>query len=155
MLLDSVAFLPPPSRFTHPLSLSSPTHSVIAVVEVVNSSGIQIQANGAVPSITVDKTSGVTIFVQSEAGRGVSDDVRYRVKCACACARVMVYRTRSLLFCASFCVCLNRTYLYLIISDWVSYLSFLCVSVRVVFTGGDHHQQLHRGERCYPWQDPQ
>lgn len=60
------------STHLFPLFLSLLLYSVIAVVEVVNSSGIQIQANGAVPSITVDKTAGVTIFVQSEAGRGVS-----------------------------------------------------------------------------------
>lgn len=49
---------------------------MIAVVEVVNSSGIQIQANGAVPSITVDKTSGVTTLCNLRPEE-VSDDVRY------------------------------------------------------------------------------
>jgi len=45
--------------------------SVIATVEVVNSSGIQLQANKSVSSINVDKSNGVTIFLQSDEGRNV------------------------------------------------------------------------------------
>jgi len=44
---------------------------VIATVEIVNSSGIQLQANGVVPNISVDKSSGITIYVQTENGRKV------------------------------------------------------------------------------------
>ncbi|PRP80056.1 Adenylyl cyclase-associated protein 1 [Planoprotostelium fungivorum] len=44
---------------------------VIATVEVVNSQSIQAQANGAIPSFTIDKTQGVTFYVQSQSGRKV------------------------------------------------------------------------------------
>jgi len=42
---------------------------VIATAEIVNCKRVQVQANGAVPNISVDKTEGATIYVQSEAGR--------------------------------------------------------------------------------------
>jgi len=42
---------------------------VIATAEVVNSKQVQIQANGSVPNITIDKTQGITIYIQSEAGK--------------------------------------------------------------------------------------
>ena len=44
---------------------------VIASVEVVNSKGVQLQANGSVPNMTIDGTEGATIYVQTEAGRAV------------------------------------------------------------------------------------
>mmetsp|Transcript_17957 Transcript_17957/g.25048 ORF Transcript_17957/g.25048 Transcript_17957/m.25048 type:complete len:166 (+) Transcript_17957:68-565(+) len=45
--------------------------AVIATVEVVNSQKTQIQANGAVPSIQLDKSQGATIFLQSAEGKNV------------------------------------------------------------------------------------
>jgi len=44
---------------------------VIATVEIVNSKRVQVQVNGAVPNISVDKTEGATLYVQSEAGKRV------------------------------------------------------------------------------------
>mmetsp|Transcript_4482 Transcript_4482/g.6717 ORF Transcript_4482/g.6717 Transcript_4482/m.6717 type:complete len:163 (+) Transcript_4482:55-543(+) len=42
---------------------------VIASVELMNGKKIQLQANGAVPTIQVDKTEGATVFLQTEAGQ--------------------------------------------------------------------------------------
>jgi len=44
---------------------------VIATAEIVNCKRVQVQVNGAVPNISVDKTEGLTIYVQSDAGRKV------------------------------------------------------------------------------------
>jgi len=44
---------------------------IIATVEVVRSQKLQIQANGKVAQIAVDKSSGVDIFIQSEHGKEV------------------------------------------------------------------------------------
>jgi hypothetical protein len=41
---------------------------VISTVEVVNSTKIQLQANGVVPAIQIDSTHGGTIFVQTDIG---------------------------------------------------------------------------------------
>jgi len=45
---------------------------LIGSVEIVNSVGTQVQANGAVPTVTVDKSSGVTIYLQSAEGKKAS-----------------------------------------------------------------------------------
>jgi adenylyl cyclase-associated protein len=45
--------------------------SIISTVEVVNSKRVQLQANGALPNVTVDKTEGVTLFIQTEEGKKV------------------------------------------------------------------------------------
>jgi len=45
--------------------------SVIATAEIVNSQSVQLQANGAVPSVTVDKSQGATIFLQAAEGKNV------------------------------------------------------------------------------------
>jgi len=42
---------------------------VIATAEIVNCKRVQVQANSSIPNISVDKTEGVTIYVQSEAGK--------------------------------------------------------------------------------------
>eukprot|EP00026_Physarum_polycephalum_P018117 Phypoly_transcript_19588.p1 GENE.Phypoly_transcript_19588~~Phypoly_transcript_19588.p1 ORF type:complete len:206 (+),score=37.61 Phypoly_transcript_19588:84-620(+) len=44
---------------------------VIATAEIVNCKRVQVQANGAIPNISVDKSESVTIYVQSEAGKKV------------------------------------------------------------------------------------
>eukprot|EP01111_Echinosteliopsis_oligospora_P006038 TRINITY_DN199_c0_g1_i3.p1 TRINITY_DN199_c0_g1~~TRINITY_DN199_c0_g1_i3.p1 ORF type:complete len:169 (-),score=54.84 TRINITY_DN199_c0_g1_i3:68-574(-) len=41
---------------------------IMATTEVVNSKKIQLQANGAVPTIIVDKTNELTIYIQSPSG---------------------------------------------------------------------------------------
>eukprot|EP01113_Clastostelium_recurvatum_P039159 TRINITY_DN594_c0_g1_i1.p1 TRINITY_DN594_c0_g1~~TRINITY_DN594_c0_g1_i1.p1 ORF type:complete len:180 (+),score=59.17 TRINITY_DN594_c0_g1_i1:45-542(+) len=43
--------------------------TVIAAAEIVNSKRVQIQANGSVPSITVDKSEGVIIYLQTAEAR--------------------------------------------------------------------------------------
>jgi len=45
--------------------------SIISTVEVVNSKKVQLQANGALPNVTVDKSEGVTLYIQTEEGRKV------------------------------------------------------------------------------------
>jgi len=45
--------------------------SVISTAEIVNSKKVQLQANGALPNVTVDKTEGVTLYIQTEEGRKV------------------------------------------------------------------------------------
>jgi len=45
---------------------------VIATVEVVNSQKIQLQANGQVGSIVLDKTHGATLFIQTARGLGAN-----------------------------------------------------------------------------------
>eukprot|EP01123_Difflugia_compressa_P001760 TRINITY_DN121_c0_g2_i4.p1 TRINITY_DN121_c0_g2~~TRINITY_DN121_c0_g2_i4.p1 ORF type:complete len:173 (+),score=44.82 TRINITY_DN121_c0_g2_i4:50-520(+) len=45
---------------------------VISTVEVINSKKIQLQANGAVPAISVDKTAGATIYLQTAASQSAS-----------------------------------------------------------------------------------
>jgi len=45
--------------------------AIISSVEVVNSSSIQLQANAALPSVSIDKTHGLTLYVQSAEGRSV------------------------------------------------------------------------------------
>eukprot|EP01125_Pyxidicula_operculata_P001570 TRINITY_DN11422_c0_g1_i1.p1 TRINITY_DN11422_c0_g1~~TRINITY_DN11422_c0_g1_i1.p1 ORF type:complete len:157 (-),score=54.55 TRINITY_DN11422_c0_g1_i1:104-574(-) len=42
---------------------------VISTVEVINCKKLQVQANGAVPSVQVDKSSGVAVFLQTAAGQ--------------------------------------------------------------------------------------
>eukprot|EP01121_Diplochlamys_sp_Union-15-3_P002787 TRINITY_DN1259_c0_g1_i1.p1 TRINITY_DN1259_c0_g1~~TRINITY_DN1259_c0_g1_i1.p1 ORF type:complete len:169 (+),score=53.24 TRINITY_DN1259_c0_g1_i1:73-579(+) len=42
---------------------------IVANVEVINGSKVQLQANGVVPSIVIDKTQGATIYLQSAAGK--------------------------------------------------------------------------------------
>eukprot|EP01120_Amphizonella_sp_Union-15-10_P006269 TRINITY_DN1980_c0_g2_i1.p1 TRINITY_DN1980_c0_g2~~TRINITY_DN1980_c0_g2_i1.p1 ORF type:complete len:170 (-),score=49.64 TRINITY_DN1980_c0_g2_i1:67-576(-) len=44
---------------------------IVANVEVINSQKVQIQANGTVPSISVDKTHGATIYIQTPEGKKV------------------------------------------------------------------------------------
>jgi len=41
---------------------------VISIVEVVNSSKVQLQANGVIPAIQLDSTHGATIYIQSDQG---------------------------------------------------------------------------------------
>jgi adenylyl cyclase-associated protein len=38
---------------------------VISTVEVINSKKLQLQANGSVHAISIDKSAGVTVFLQS------------------------------------------------------------------------------------------
>jgi len=46
---------------------------LIGSVEVVNSHGTQLQANGSIPTITLDKSQGATIYLQTPGGQeGVS-----------------------------------------------------------------------------------
>jgi adenylyl cyclase-associated protein len=42
---------------------------VIANVEVINSQKVQLQANGSLHNIVIEKTRGATVFLQTEAGR--------------------------------------------------------------------------------------
>jgi small GTP-binding protein len=44
---------------------------VIATADIVNSKRIQLQANGSIPNISIDKSEGVTVYIQSEAGKKV------------------------------------------------------------------------------------
>eukprot|EP01119_Soliformovum_irregulare_P006967 TRINITY_DN19377_c0_g1_i1.p1 TRINITY_DN19377_c0_g1~~TRINITY_DN19377_c0_g1_i1.p1 ORF type:complete len:161 (+),score=41.56 TRINITY_DN19377_c0_g1_i1:117-599(+) len=44
---------------------------VIASVEVVNSNGLQLQSNGTIPNISIDKSQGVQVYIQTEAGKQV------------------------------------------------------------------------------------
>jgi len=41
---------------------------VVATVEVINSKKVQIQANGTVHQISLDKTNGATVYLQSAVG---------------------------------------------------------------------------------------
>jgi len=43
--------------------------SVIATLEIVNCQSVQAQVNGSAPAITIDKTYGVNLFLQSEEGK--------------------------------------------------------------------------------------
>jgi len=45
---------------------------VISTVEVINSKKLQLQANGAIPSISIDKTEGSTVILSSPASRNAS-----------------------------------------------------------------------------------
>lgn len=45
---------------------------VVATVEVINSKKVQIQANGSVHQISLDKTHGATVYLQSPAGLSAS-----------------------------------------------------------------------------------
>jgi adenylyl cyclase-associated protein len=49
--------------------LISLTFSVIANVEVINGQKIQLQANGTVSSIVVEKTNGATLYLQKEGSQ--------------------------------------------------------------------------------------
>lgn len=40
-------------------------------MDCVNSTKIQVQCNGSVPSMSVDKSNGVNIFILSEEGKKV------------------------------------------------------------------------------------
>jgi len=42
---------------------------VISTVEVINSKKIQLQANGAIPSISIDKTEGATVILSSHKSK--------------------------------------------------------------------------------------
>jgi adenylyl cyclase-associated protein len=42
---------------------------VVATVEVINSKKVQIQANGSVHQIALDKTHGASVFLQTPAGQ--------------------------------------------------------------------------------------
>jgi len=44
---------------------------IIAAVEIVRSQKVQVQANGQIAQIIVDKTNGIDIFIQSEIGKSV------------------------------------------------------------------------------------
>eukprot|EP01128_Nolandella_sp_AFSM9_P011294 TRINITY_DN7_c6_g1_i1.p2 TRINITY_DN7_c6_g1~~TRINITY_DN7_c6_g1_i1.p2 ORF type:complete len:158 (-),score=52.56 TRINITY_DN7_c6_g1_i1:131-604(-) len=43
---------------------------VVATVEVINSKKVQLQANGALNQIQIDKTNGATIYLQTAASQG-------------------------------------------------------------------------------------
>jgi len=43
--------------------------NVISAVEIANSQRVQVQVNGSVPSIMVDKTTGCTLYLQSPESR--------------------------------------------------------------------------------------
>ncbi len=43
--------------------------SVIANVEVINSQKVQLQANGSLNNIVIEKTRGATVFLQTDAGK--------------------------------------------------------------------------------------
>jgi len=44
---------------------------IIATLEVVNCNGVQAQCNGSVPSITIDKTQGCNLFLQTADSKKV------------------------------------------------------------------------------------
>jgi len=45
---------------------------IVASVEVVNSSKLQLQANGVIPQIALDKSSSITVYLQTAVGLAVS-----------------------------------------------------------------------------------
>eukprot|EP01124_Arcella_intermedia_P032356 TRINITY_DN752_c0_g1_i1.p2 TRINITY_DN752_c0_g1~~TRINITY_DN752_c0_g1_i1.p2 ORF type:complete len:157 (-),score=40.31 TRINITY_DN752_c0_g1_i1:33-503(-) len=45
---------------------------IISTVEVINSKKLQVQANGSIPSIAIDKSQGVTVFLQTAEGQKAS-----------------------------------------------------------------------------------
>jgi len=45
---------------------------VVATVEVINSKKVQLQANGSVHQISLDKTHGASVFLQTAAGQSAS-----------------------------------------------------------------------------------
>jgi len=45
--------------------------AIVANVEVINCLKVQLQANGNLPSLTIDKTTGATIYLQAEDSKKV------------------------------------------------------------------------------------
>jgi adenylyl cyclase-associated protein len=45
--------------------------NIIATVEVANCQSIQLQSNGVIPSISIDKTNGTIIYLQAPEGKNV------------------------------------------------------------------------------------